>query len=81
MKLPWRRKEARNSPELCAAVMEAVGGREGAITEMNRILGPELAAELTQCNGMADQQTLERVMKKVMDKVVEDAINKTGKGR
>lgn len=76
----FRRKQVRNSPEVCAAVMEAVGGREGAIAEMNRILGPDLAAELTQCNGMADQYTLEKVMKKVMDKVVEDAI-KDGKGK
>lgn len=74
----FRRKQVRNSP---AAVMEAIGGREDAIAEMNRMLGPDLAAELTQCNGMADQQTLEKVMKKVMDKVVEDAINETKKGK
>lgn len=35
----FRRKQVRNSPEVCAAVMEAIGGKEGAIREMNRIFG------------------------------------------
>jgi hypothetical protein len=53
--------------------METIGGRKGAIAEMNRILGPDLAAELIRGNGRASQET----MAKVVGKVVEDAINES----
>lgn len=70
------KRRIRNSPEVCAAVMKAIGGKDGAIAEMNRMLGPDLAAELIQGNGSASQET----MVKVVTKVVEDAF-KDGKVR